>query len=459
MKKYQQIRDEHQMKKVLLGGTAAFAILVLANQAMSQDAAQSTAAKLTISGSTSFHVSAFSQDAHTSGGDAQGNSDSNNDPVGKGQGYNFSQDDSNLDFSFSGTTDSGIDYLGRINFTGQSGSSTVSNNYSVRSRVRQNYVQLSAYGATIQGGSLWGVETTSISDGSAVMRGDGGFGSNWSSRFNEPFTNDGSTGNMVYGAYLLGTSNASNKINLITPTVFGFHLSASLAPNTSHTGDMPHNNSSNAQGKQVNSSAGTGGALSDSWATPYFDVGHQAYAISYTDHFGEFNVALSAATVLSNDTRSRAETPTDANTYNKTQGYYIGGLLSAFGFDLGLGFYDNKKTGVTVSDSKTGKNAGKVWNIGLGWSMGQWAVAVGYLNGKRNNGTTTGTDRVANVETTSKADIYSLTADVRLADGLTVYGDLNYAKMNDGSIQDNANGTARSTNKGTVFLLGTRVNF
>ncbi|MBN9565535.1 MAG: porin [Alphaproteobacteria bacterium] len=445
------------MKKVLLGGTAAFGLL-LASHAMSQDAApKSTAAKLTISGSTSFHVSAFSQDAHTAGGSAQGFANSV-DPVGKGQGYNFSQDDSNLDFTFSGSTDSGIDYLGRINFTGQSGSSTVANNYSVRSRVRQNYVQLSAWGATIQGGALWGVETTTISDGSAVMRGDGGFGSNWSSRFNEPFNTSGSTGNMLYGAYLAGTSNTGNKINLITPTVFGFHLSASLTPNTSHTGDMYHNNNSNTQGKQANFNAGTDTGISGSWATPYFDVGHQAYAISYNDHFGQFNVALSAATVLSNDTRTSTPTAsTDlASTYNKTKGYYVGGLFSAYGFDLGLGFYDNKNTGVTIADSNNGRNGGKVWNVGLGWSMDQWALAVGYLNGKRNNGKK---NDFLDVNTQSKADIYSLTADMKLADGLTVYGDLNYAKMTDGSVRDAANGTAKATNKGTVFLLGTRVNF
>jgi hypothetical protein len=413
---------------------------------MSQDAApQSTAAKLTISGSTSFHISAFSQKAKSSG--------EGDNKVGKGQGYNFSQDDSSLSFAFAGSTDSGIDYLGYINFTGQSGSSTATNNYSVRSRVRQNYVQLTAFGATIQGGSLWGTETTSISDGSGVLGGDGGFGSNWSSRFNEPFIPSGSTGNMVYGSYLAGTSNAANKLTIITPTVFGFHLSASLTPNTSQTGDMAQNNSVNAQGKDISST---------SFSPGYFDVGHQAYAISYTDHFGEFNVALSASTVLSNDTRRSDGTSalTDSTTYNKTKGYYFGGLISAFGFNLGAGMYDNKNTGVFISESNTGRDGGKVWNVGLGWSAGQWAIGLGYLNGQRNNGIqSTGANRVTGIETTSKAEIYSLTADMRLAEGLTVYGDLNYAKMTDGSIKDSADGKAQSTNKGTVFLLGTRVNF
>ena len=425
------------MKKVLLGGTAAIG-MIFVQAATAQDAApQSTAAKLTISGSTTFHLSAFSQDAHTSGDAAQ--------KTGKGQGYNASSDDSSISFAFAGSTDFGVDYLGYMNFTGQPGSGTATNNYSVRSRVRQNYVQLSAFGATIQGGALWGVETTSISDGSGVLGGDGGFGSNWSSRFNEPFQSTGSTGNMVYGSYLAGTSNAANKLSIITPTVFGFHLSASFTPNTSQTGDIAHNNAANAQGEDIASSG---------YSPAYFDVGHQAYAIAYTDHFGEVNVSLSASTVLSSDTRKSNPVATD--TYNKTKGYYVGGLISVFGFNIGAGFYDNQKTGVTIADSNTGRDGGQVWNMGLGWSAGQWALGLGYLNGKRNNGKV---NDVLDANTQSKAEIYSFTADMRLAEGLTVYGDLNYAKMTDGSLKDSTDGKTKSTNKGTVFLLGTRVNF
>lgn len=427
------------MKKTLLGGTAALGMLFAA-PVMSQDAPAeapaSTAAKLTISGTTSFHMSAFKQDAPTAASTPSG---SGSGASGKGQGYNFSQDDSSLDFTFAGRTDTGIDYLGRINFTGQTGPANVGNNYSVRSRVRQNYVQLGFMGATIQGGDLWGTETTSVNDGSAVMKGDGGFGSNWSSRFNEPYDSGSSTGNVVYGAYLAGTSGTATKVTVLTPTVFGFHASATLTPNTAHVGDIYHNNSSNPQGTTP--------------AADYFDQNHQAYSLSFNNHFGPMNVSVSGAVLMSSKTKD-SNNPAGGGTYEPTKGFTVGTVLSAYGFDLGVGYYDNKKTGVTKANAALGKDGGKVMNAALGWSMGQFAVAVGYLNGERKTASVAGVNKGK-----AKSDVYSITADMRLADGLTVYGDLNYAKMKDPTITTEADGTSRAENKGTVFLLGTRVNF
>ena len=451
------------MKKILLGGTAAFGLLC-AGTAMSQDLAYSesvsktetvveapaepvsTAAKLTIGGSTTFHMSLFQQDANTAGGDAQGNASSGVFPSGKGQGYNFSLDDSFLDFTFAGKTEAGLDYKGRINFTGQTGSSLAENNYSTRSRVRQNYVELGFGGAVIQGGNLWGTDTTSINDGSAVMGGDGGFGSNWSSRFNEPFTEFGSTGNMIYGAYLGGGSQTATKVTVMTPTVMGFHAAASFTPNTAHSGDIYQNNAANQLGNQSSFSNGQTPAVNAITPTAYFDQNHQAYSLAFAEQFGDLNVSLTGATVLS--TKTKSSVPSGA-AYEDTKGYMVGGVLSAYGLNLGVGYYDNKKTGVLSTDAALGKDGGKVFDAAIGWSYGPCSIAAGYLNGERN--ITDGKKATAN--------IYSLTADMRIADGLTIYGDLNYADMKDDSITDSVDGTNKSQNKGTVFLLGTRVTF
>ena len=124
-------------------------------------------------------------------------------------------------------------------------------------------------------------------------------------------------------------------------------------------------------------------------------------------------------------------------------------MISAYGLDLGVGYYDNKKTGVTNFDAANGKDGGKVIDAALGWASGPYSLTVGYLNGERN----------ITSNQKAKASLYSATADLRLADGLTVYVDGTYADMKDDSITDSVDGTSKSQNKGTVFLLGTRVSF
>ena len=453
------------MKKFLLGGTAALGLMVASGVAMSQEAAPSpeghaesvsTAAKLTISGSTSFHASFFKQDHNTAGGTANGLADGSGvTPSGKGQGYNFSQDDSSLDFTFVGKTESGLDYKGRINFTGQTGSSLAENNYSTRSRVRQNYVELGFNGAVIQGGNLWGTDTTSINDGSAVVRGDGGFSSNWSSRFNEPFKASGSTGNMIYGSYMAGGSNTATKITVMTPTVMGIHAAASFTPNTAHSGDIYQNNATNPLGNQSTfTDSPAGSPVTGNYPTSYFDQNHQAYSLAFAEQFGEVAVSVSAATLLS--TQTKPSLP-GGSKYEKTKGSMIGTVLSYGEFQLGGGYYDNQKTGVLVTDAASGRDGGKVWDAAVGWSSGPVALSLGYLNGERNIGTSAGNGVAGGGK--AKANLYSVTADVRLADGLTCYADFTYADMKDDAITDSVDGTSQSKSRGGVLLLGTRVNF
>jgi hypothetical protein len=233
----------------------------------------------------------------------------------------------------------------------------------------------------------------------------------------------------------------------------GLHAAASFTPNTAHSGDVYQNNAANPLGNQVsfNDVAGT---VSGSYPTAYFDQNHQAYSLGFSDQFGEVNVSVSAATLLSAQTK--ASLPGNP-AYEKTKGSMIGTVLSYGEFQVGAGYYDNQKTGVLSTDAAAGRDGGKVFDAAVGWSSGPVALSVGYLNGERNIGTNASNGVAGGGK--AKANVYSLTADLRLADGLTIYGDLNYADMKDDAITDSVDGTAKSQNKGTVFLLGTRVNF
>lgn len=450
--------------------------------------------------------------------------------VGKGQGFSFDIDDSFLDFSAKGKTDNGLDYMMRVNFDTVPGNSDGQNQFSAKKRVRQTYVQLHGMGFTLIGGSSSGVETTMTSDASNIMHGDGGFSSGWSTRFNEPAANGQTpTGNMVYGAYLAASTGTANKITLTTPRVFGFQLGYSFAPNSKHEGNLPPNNIADPNGNSpytsnvsvsipnssiasalsastilTHDTSATGttitpanayqfisattslsasgvssvtGSITPAATSSYFDQNVSAFGLDFSETFGDFSVDLAGNFIAASQTKYSVDPGAGTSPYKTSSGWSTGLTLSYAGFDLSGGYFDNRNTGITFADAQNGADGGKVWNVGAAYTHGAFAVALGYLNGQKKLATYNSTNASSQNDvpqyvdvgsTKTKAQIYSLTLDYRLAEGLTTYIDANYAKMEDPSALSSGTSSVQTTtwagqtgdqakNKGAVVLIGTRI--
>jgi len=458
-----------------------------------------TAPHLTISGSATFHAAFMSQDIKSVGPNSSSDntlatgalgSGFNTSTVGKGQGFAFDIDDSYIDFAATGKTDGGIDYMMRVNMDAVPGNSDGANNYSAKKRVRQTYVQLHGFGFTVIGGTSSGVETTMTSDASNIMHGDGGFAGGWSTRFNEPAAyNNTPSGNMLYGAYLTASTGTANKMTLTTPRFWGVQLGYSFVPNSKHEGNLPPNNLSDPSGGfspsyTFTGSAGTStgtqptitGYLTSHSLSSYFDKNVSAVGVDFSKSFGDFSVDLAGNFIVAGQTQYSIDPSlgASASPYKKSSGWSTGLTLSYAGFDLSGGYFNNRSTGVTYKDAEYGADGGKVWNVGASYTQGAFAVAVGYLYGKKtlapydntNNPSSSNSlpSGVIFTNPQTKAKVYSLTLDYRLAEGLTTYIDANYAKMEDPSAltSNSTNSWTGKTgdqpkNKGGVVLIGTRI--
>lgn len=117
------------------------------------------------------------------------------------------------------------------------------------------------------------------------------------------------------------------------------------------------------------------------------------------------------------------------------------GLKAGFGpVEIGAGYGDN---GDSACVQGTTCDAGENYQVGLGWDYGLGRFALGYAYGENTN--TNGTE--------DQIDVYNVSIDATVTEGLVVYGDLVHADSTNGG------GTAASDNAGTVLLVGTVVNF
>ncbi len=409
------------MKLYLLSGSALIASM---SMALANPVSTSYDSKLmptlTISGSATAHVSGTKQEVKS----------------GQTQGYNFAVEDAMLNFAAEGKTDNGLEYLMRLTFSGQPGVTTPDTNYSAHNRVRQAYVQLSGWGFTVQGGAVDSADAVKMVDGSLVMGGDGGFVSDWSNRFN--VTND-----TIFSSFLVANPGYANKMNIYTPRVGGFQIGLSWTPNTRHLGDEFFKDN---RGKSI-----LGGSVDGPYAP--FDQNVFSGALSYNNHFGDLTLSMAVVGVHANTSKTGGTSTTEAEKklLNKSRGWAAGAVIGWKGFELGGGYSNNQKTGEYLVDSVNGSDGGRVWNVAVGYQLGHYKLAVGYLSGQKKFVHSEG--QVGK----TKSKIVSVTADWFLADGLSAYVDYNHVDMKHPVLK--TKDTLGHKNNGSVVLLGTRVSF
>jgi hypothetical protein len=223
---------------------------------------------------------------------------------------------------------------------------------------------------------------------------------------------------------LLSTLNTNTeearKLTYYTPKYNGFQLGLSYAPDVANK----------ANAAVFPDSAVANGGLENAFA-----VGASWEGKMHKDHA----LKVAATTVMGKPKylSSVATTARDEDTkvYNVGAKYTFQDMLS-----LALGYTDTNKTGLK---KVTGLKKGHAYTGGVSVAMDKFTVSLtGMISEKNKN----------------KATLYSLGADYKMAPGLMPYAEVTSFDLKQKRADDVAT-TADKKNKGTAFILGTKVKF
>lgn len=207
-----------------------------------------------------------------------------------------------------------------------------------------------------------------------------------------------------------GSTDDANKIAYYTPNFMGLEGGISFTP----------------QGGLEGQATGTDTATSNNVVETSL-----AYGAEF-DTFA-FNASLGYRHADADDNTSGSEVA-DINAWRA-------GVKVGFGpVEVGAGYGNN---GDSACQQGTSCDAGENFQVGLGYDYGAGRIAVGYAAGWETN----------NNGTEDDIDVYNISMDYSVAEGLVAYGDLVHARSDNGQA-----GTANE-NEGTVLLVGTAVFF
>ena len=428
------------MKKFLLGSTA---LAIGLSFSAAQAALVEKTPRLVLSGETSGNVYVFKNARREENG-------------GRGNGHHMAVEDSRLNFDVMGKADGlgGLEYSFLI---GLSGNTEKGNN-----PVEENRIKLKGEWGTFFIGNTRGVEDRMAVGAFSVMGATGGFDGNYKHVVNE------STG-VVLTTDLAGTSKDATKITYATPRVNGVQFGFSFSPNTEHRGEGVVKTNGSQESKKAP-----------------FDKNHVALGLNYKDTYANgMSLQLSATAVFGQtqavnrpNTAAGGFPPvTDASSFatafsrgrrDDTKAYALGAVFGYKDWQFGVEYMDNHRS--REISSLIGNNAGKVFSVAGSYAYGVDTFSAGYFHSRRDLGTYTVNGET--VDTSSKANVYAITWDRKLAPGLSVYaegilfdlhtsdtmvGFQNAVKENSDAGSGQPEGV--SSNRGHVFIFGTKVQF
>jgi hypothetical protein len=376
------------MKKVLLTTTA----LVGAAALFAGDASAETP-KVTVGGNISVQSGFLSDDQ---------------DANQRSQGF---RNDTEIDISVDGKSDSGLGYGAVIRLEAD----VTDDSDSDGTNASRSYVYLEGDWGRVELGSNVGAATTLKVDASSIAAATGGIDGDYDDYANASATFIGTPdlpidyGFTGAGSTTLGSEarENANKLNYYTPRFSGFQLGVSYTPDTSNRGQTTGANFTDTNAGDVENA---------------FDIG--------VNYEGEFDGVGIAAAVTGQFGES------ESNTQEDVSAWAVGLSASYQGFTL-AGSYGDWDDSLQTTGSDIEAN---YWTLGGAYEFGPFAASVTYLSSEIE---ATGSD--------SEFDLISVGADYKLAPGLTPYAEVNF-------YDQDAAGTAND-NEGTVFIIGTNLSF
>lgn len=388
------------MKKFLLASTALAGLVSFAA------AANAESPTVTIGGYSNVQVGVADQKATFQGNGKDTNVRNTNE----------------VDIKVSGKADSGLAYGAVIALAADATPSDSTNN-TLANDVNSTYSYIfveDAFGRVELGGNVSAVDTLQV-DASNLASATGGINGDWYYFVNTNFL-AGSSGFITSSDLPVGQGYATtlgvdggpndgvnaNKLTYYTPRFSGVQFGVSFTPDTNGYG--------NANGFAAENQVGAENVVS--------------LGLNYAGQFDQVAVNAAATGEFGSATARNQE---DLSAYN------LGATLSYAGFSVG-GSYANWGESLQVKTTPTTKlDDADFWTAGLGYEVGPFSASVTYLDATYQNNDTTN---------------LVFGADYKLAQGLIPYVEV--AKFD----LDPSNTAAVTTkNDGTLFLVGTQVNF
>jgi Gram-negative porin len=422
------------MKKLILSTMAAAAF---STSAM----AEAVAPTLKISGNTIMNIYAVSQKVRNNG---------------KGRGYHFSNDVSDLFFLVGGRTSGGIEYKYKIDLQ------TYSNAHPV---VVQNYIEFNTTLGTIQFGNVVGPEDSMIEDAGSIVGGTGGFDGGYKNVYN--FAAFAMRGNDN-----IGDTGYATKIVYYTPELWNFRFGIAHTPQTSHLGSTKLNNDS------IQNNGDVPGVRQFLPPLPsnmdIIGLGAWAFGLSFKKDVGNWGVNLNGAYItdqsyltttnnnrafygpaIAGDTTQGKSKLKLKNTSAYQLGLVIGyRLVNGHLFQLASGWLDSGKSRkflqqATITSGGTTLNtgnlhrgdSGKAWNVGGAYTFGAYKIATTYQHIQRKTGAIG----------RAKTDVWSLTGDMVPVAGLKFFGEVD-------CVRTKSNAAARTLSQNFINAFDTKVN-
>jgi predicted porin len=204
-------------------------------------------------------------------------------------------------------------------------------------------------------------------------------------------------------------SSDATKIAYITPRFAGFQAGVSFSPDRDDDGRYrdPDGN----------------GSEENFWE----------FGANYDQKFGEFRVNLAGVASLADSENTQRE---------DTRAWHVGAMVGFAGFNVGAGYGKTNARGLSQA-ATNGDTTG--WDVGVGYNMGAWDFAVGYLRSEAGRINSTG-EHVLQVASAG------VTYD--MGNGLSVYVEGIWF-----DVDSAANNATSFDNEGVALITGIGVEF
>ena len=309
---------------------------------------------------------------------------------GDEHGIDFGNSSTQIFFTAENTADNGLTYGYKFDMrtSGGAGNTTISND--------ESYMYFSGNWGAVHLGNDDNVIDNNVPGGESVLVGAWGYDGSIGLRGTHI---GGATGTGTALPTLAHSSGDTTKIAYYSPSFNGFDVAASYTPDP---------DSNNQLGNRDN---------------------QMEVAARYQGDFGDVNVGVGVGYLWADQ---------DVG-FKDSEGLMAGATVGFGAFSAAIGYGDNGDSGIATTSNA---DAGGWWNVGLAYAVsGSTSVSFGYMNGEE--GQADGTE--------DEIDIFALDVQYTVAEGLTAFGELQYAESEDSS--------ANQEYESEALILGTRISF
>jgi hypothetical protein len=433
------------------------------------------APKLDISGFTSIYTAITNQKITTNG--LRGN----DSYIGIG--------DSRLTFDINGRSDKGLKYKYVLEMK------VVPDSF----ELKKNYVEFENTYGIIQLGNVKGPDDTLYTGPISIIGPGAGLDGGVLDFFNM-------SAGTIKGVDMIGRSDLSSKITYYTPRLLGFQFGVSFTPHTSHLGGNPRNATAIGSGEKGNYSA----IYPDRKSSPY-GTGNVTLGVNFIKGWQDFVFKFGAVTILEKSNVNGLKSPYGEGSVklNPTKSYQLFGSIRYNDFTFGAGYLNNLKsrlpknnvittfnttdaaqnpiTAYYISDySKS--NSGRSFDVAASYQWNRFKFALGYheavikIQKSIEYGTIDvtllpGNPEIVDLEspitsTTNKlkTKVVTLRGDYDALAGLKFFAEVDFVRTKTSAVAlqkqkfdivalKATDRTAVPNNRGTMYMIGTSVNF